>query len=69
MPNMSNDARERFIDEVSRQLTPWGVPAAAARLYAYLLLSPEPASLDQIASCMRFSAGFCEHGYAESNAG
>jgi DNA-binding transcriptional regulator GbsR (MarR family) len=52
---MSNDARERFIDEVSRQLTPWGVPAAAARLYAYLLLSPEPASLDQIAADLQVS--------------
>lgn len=39
---------QRFIDEVSRLLLPWGVPAAAARLYGYLLLCPRPVSLDEI---------------------
>jgi hypothetical protein len=33
---------------MARLLVPWGVPPTAARLYGYLLLSPEPASLDRI---------------------
>jgi DNA-binding transcriptional regulator GbsR (MarR family) len=58
MPNTSNKsparnkaltaAECRFIDDVARLLTPWGVPQAAARLYGYLLLFPEPVSLDQM---------------------
>ena len=46
---MSNtEAAAGFIEDVARQLIPWGVPAAAARLYGYLLLAAEPVSLDQI---------------------
>jgi len=46
---MSNHkARQRFIEDVARLLVPWGVPAVAARLYGYLLLSPHPVSLDEI---------------------
>ena len=44
------EAAAGFIEDVARQLTPWGVPAAAARLYGYLLLAAEPVSLDQIAA-------------------
>lgn len=33
---------------MARLLVPWGVPAAAAQLYGYLLLCPRPASLDEI---------------------
>jgi len=40
--------RQRFIEDVARLLVPWGVPAAAARLYGYLLLCPRPVSLDEI---------------------
>jgi DNA-binding transcriptional regulator GbsR (MarR family) len=48
---MSNaEAAAGFIEDVARQLIPWGVPAAAARLYGYLLLAAEPVSLDQIAA-------------------
>lgn len=38
-----------FIEDVAGLLVPWGVPQTAARLYGYLLLSAEPASLDRIA--------------------
>jgi DNA-binding transcriptional regulator GbsR (MarR family) len=38
----------RFMDDVARLLVPWGVPPVAARLYGYLLLCPQPVSLDQI---------------------
>jgi DNA-binding transcriptional regulator GbsR (MarR family) len=51
MPNMSNRSgkdRRRFIEDVARLLMPWGVPAAAAQLYGYLLLCPRPVSLDEI---------------------
>jgi predicted transcriptional regulator len=51
MPNMSNKLSEdkwRFVEDVARLLTPWGVPPVASRLYGYLLLCPRPVSLDQI---------------------
>jgi len=51
MPNMSNKAgkhQQRFVEDVARLLTPWGVPPVAARLYGHLLLCPRPVSLDQI---------------------
>jgi predicted transcriptional regulator len=51
MPNISNRSSEdkrRFIEDVARLLTPWGVPPTAARLYGYLLLCPRPVSLDEI---------------------
>lgn len=51
MPNISNDPQLnelRFVEDLARLLTPWGVPDVAARLYGYLLLRPIPTSLDQI---------------------
>jgi DNA-binding transcriptional regulator GbsR (MarR family) len=51
MPNIkkiSGKDERRFIEDVARLLTPWGVPPAAARLYGYLLLCPRPVSLDEI---------------------
>ncbi|MCA6107453.1 hypothetical protein J6497_09320 [Bradyrhizobium sp. CNPSo 4026] len=59
MSNMSNKAptgaERRFIEDVARLLMPWGVPQAAARLYGYLLLFPEPVSLDRIAADLEMS--------------
>jgi predicted transcriptional regulator len=51
--NVSNAAplteqQRRFVDDVARLLVPWGVPLTAARVYGYLLISPEPTSLDRI---------------------
>lgn len=48
-------AEQRFVDDVARLLTLWGVPQAAARLYGYLLLAPEPVSLDRMADGMAMS--------------
>src|SRR5579872_5861324 len=51
MLNMSNDKgkdERRFVEDVARLLTPWGVPPVAARLYGHLLLCSRPVSLDQI---------------------
>lgn len=48
---MSNNAgknERRFVEDVARLLTPWGVPPVAARLYGHLLLCPHPVSLDEI---------------------
>lgn len=44
-----------FVEDMAGLLIPWGVPPAAARLYGYLLLSPEPASLDRIAADLEMS--------------
>jgi hypothetical protein len=52
MPNKANEelgeTKRRFIEDVAQLLVPWGVPQTAARLYGYLLLNPEPVTLDCI---------------------
>jgi DNA-binding transcriptional regulator GbsR (MarR family) len=48
MSNKENKNERRFVEDVARLLTPWGVPPVAARLYGYLLLCARPVSLDQI---------------------
>jgi len=59
MSNKSNkgvsQAKRRFIEDVARLLMPWGVPQGAARLYGYLLLNPEPVSLDRVTADLGIS--------------
>jgi predicted transcriptional regulator len=55
MSNKTRKGGQRFVEDVARLLTPWGVPPAAARLYGYLLLCPRPASLDQITEDLEIS--------------
>lgn len=59
MPNMSNksltDAERRFIADMARLLVHWGVPPTAARLYGYLLLVPQPVSLDRMTADLEVS--------------
>jgi HTH-type transcriptional regulator, osmoprotectant uptake regulator len=55
MSNKTRKGEQRFVEDVARLLTPWGVPPAAARLYGYLLLCPRPASLDQITEDLEIS--------------
>ena len=55
MPIRSGKGERRFIEDVARLLTPWGVPPVAARLYGYLLLSPRPVSLGQITADLEIS--------------
>lgn len=59
MPNIGNNVLAKpsqvFIEDVTRLLMPWGVPQAAARLYGYLLLRANPASLDQITADLEIS--------------
>jgi DNA-binding transcriptional regulator GbsR (MarR family) len=56
MSNKAASAREEgFIEDMAGLLVPWGVPPAAARLYGYLLLCPQPVSLDEIAASLGIS--------------
>lgn len=52
---LADDDKNRFIDDLASLLMPWGMPYNAARLYGYLLLADEPASLDQIAADLEVS--------------
>lgn len=54
MQNISKE-QQRFIADIASLLVPWGVPATAARLYGYLLLSAEPVSLDRIEAALEMS--------------
>jgi DNA-binding transcriptional regulator GbsR (MarR family) len=55
VPNFVSASQRRFIDDVSRLLVPWGVPATAARIYGRLLLSAAPVPLEQLASELEMS--------------
>lgn len=47
--------QQRFIEDVSQLLVPWGMPIAAARLYVFLLLTKIPVTLDEIAEALGIS--------------
>lgn len=55
MSNTTSKAERRFVEDVARLLTPWGVPPVAARLYGHLLLCSGPVSLDQITTDLGIS--------------
>lgn len=55
MSSRPSSERERFIEDVASVLVPWGLPQTAARIYGYLLLSRDPASLDRIAVDLQMS--------------
>jgi len=46
---------ERFLDDIALLMAPWGWPRPVGRIYAYLLLRAEPATLDQIAADLGMS--------------
>lgn len=50
-------AHERFIEDVGVAAAGDGLPRIAGRLFGYLLLSPEPRSLDDIAEALQVSKG------------
>ena len=50
-------ALERFIEEAGLAAESDGLPRIAGRLFGYLLLSPEPSSLDEIADALGVSKG------------
>ena len=59
MLNISTDpdaeGRRRFIEDFGRYFAQWGLGATLGRIWGYLLLSPEPASLDLIAADLGIS--------------
>lgn len=59
MQNLSNsnlsDDQRRFLDEFAVLLAGWNMPNNAARVYGYLLLRSEPASLDEITAQLEIS--------------
>ena len=59
MQNLSNnklsDEQRRFLDEFATLLAGWNMPNNAARVYGYLLLQSEPASLDEITADLEIS--------------
>lgn len=44
-----NGAQERFVEDMGQHMVAWGLPRTTGRIYAYLLLRPTPATLDEIA--------------------
>lgn len=52
-----NRADERFIEEVGLTAEDDGLPRIAGRLFGFLLLSPGPRSLDEIAEALSVSKG------------
>lgn len=50
-------SQARFIEEVGITTEGDGLPRIAGRLFGYLLLSPEPRSLDEIADALDVSKG------------
>ncbi|MYM64189.1 GbsR/MarR family transcriptional regulator [Pseudomaricurvus sp. HS19] len=50
-----NPAQQHFIEELATLLLPWGMQGGVARLYALLILQPEPVSLDAICEALEIS--------------
>lgn len=46
---------EHFLDDIASLMAPWGWPRPVGRIYAYLLLRAEPATLDDIAADLGMS--------------
>ncbi len=57
MPDSLADAREHFIQGLSRIAHFWGFPKAMGATYAAIYLSPEPLTLDDICRLVEVSKG------------
>ncbi|WP_404479747.1 GbsR/MarR family transcriptional regulator [Novosphingobium sp. BL-52-GroH] len=56
MPNIKlSQQDEAFLDAMAMLMAPWGWARPVGRIYAYLLLREEPASLDEIAADLGMS--------------
>jgi DNA-binding transcriptional regulator GbsR (MarR family) len=56
MPNIKlSQQDEAFLDAMAMLMAPWGWPRPVGRIYAYLLLREEPATLDEIAADLGMS--------------
>lgn len=47
--------RRRFVDDIAALYVPWAMPQISGRMLGYLLLCPEPVSLDDIAADLELS--------------
>jgi len=45
-----NEAQHQFVEDLGQNMVSWGLSRTTGRVYAYLLLCLEPASLDQMAA-------------------
>ena len=45
-----NKQQQRFVEDMGQLMVGWGLPRTTGRVYAYLLLRSDPASLDEIAA-------------------
>ena len=50
-------ARQHFIESWPDVLKPWSLPKAAARIHAFLLSAPKPATADDIVQALQLSSG------------
>ncbi|MFC0206124.1 GbsR/MarR family transcriptional regulator [Novosphingobium soli] len=56
MPNIKlSEQDEAFLDAMAMLMAPWGWPRPVGRIYAYLLLRAQPATLDEIAAALGMS--------------
>jgi len=44
-----NPAERHFVEDMGRMMVAWSLPRTTGRVYGYLLLRPDPATLDEIA--------------------
>ncbi|MBU6268376.1 MAG: transcriptional regulator [Sphingomonadales bacterium] len=54
-PVAPTESQQRFIDDFAQLLVAWGMPLTSGRLYAWLLLSPGPVTLDGFAEGLGIS--------------
>jgi DNA-binding transcriptional regulator GbsR (MarR family) len=45
-----DEAQHQFVEDLGQNMVSWGLSRTTGRVYAYLLLCMEPASLDQMAA-------------------
>jgi len=45
----------RFMDDIATLMQPWGWPRNVGRMYGYLLLAPQPVTLDKLAADLRIA--------------
>ena len=45
-----NKQQQRFVEDMGQLMVGWGLSRTTGRVYAYLLLRPDPASLDEISA-------------------
>ena len=48
-----NKQQQRFVEDTGQLMVGWGLSRTTGRVYAYLLLRPIPASLDEISDDLR----------------